>query len=129
MRLVLDTHALIWLVHAPERLGSAATDAVTAPDAVVLASHVSLGEMAIKRRLGKLDGIDRPAMAWFTKYVPDSGLHQLPIEARHLGAVESLPLLHGDPFDRLLIAQTLQQGATIVTCDDLVSQYDVASIW
>jgi len=102
---------------------------LSARDATVFASHVSLWEMAIKRGLGKLDGIDRPALDWFETYVPASGLRQLPIDARHLGSVESLPPLHGDPFDRLLVAQAQQIAGTIVTRDDLVSQYDVNSLW
>jgi PIN domain nuclease of toxin-antitoxin system len=129
MRLLLDTHALIWLVAAPDRLGEAARDALTTDGVEAHASHVSLWEMAMKRRIGKLDELGRSAGGWFETYVPKSRLKQLPITAAHLAAVESLPLLHGDPFDRLIVAQALGDGFTIVTRDELVSQYDVPVIW
>ena len=93
------------------------------------ASHVSLWEMAIKQRLGKLGELDRPALEWFGHYVAKSGLRELSIAARHLGAVESLPAKHNDPFDRLLVAQARQEGLSIVTLDELVSQYDVDVVW
>ena len=129
MRLLLDTHVLIWIVMAPDRVGAKARAAIAADGAEVHASHVSLWEIAIKRRLGKLEQIDRPALDWFRHYVAVSNLRQLPIHAEHLGAVETLPHLHGDPFDRLLVAQTAREHMTIVTQDDLVTQYDIATIW
>ena len=129
MRLLLDTHALIWAVQSPERLGDKARTALTTDDAEVYASHVSLWEMAIKRRIGKLDELDRPALEWFETYVPKSNMLQLPIGLVHLGAIESLPMKHNDPFDRLLVAQAHHEGLTVVTHDDLVSQYDIDVIW
>jgi PIN domain nuclease of toxin-antitoxin system len=128
MRLLLDTHALIWLVMAPDRLGHRARAAITANVAEVYASHVSLWEMAIKRRLGKLEVLDRPAVEWFREFVPRSNLRQLTIAAEHLREVESLPLLHGDPFDRMIVAQAVVEGLTIVTHDPLVVQYAVETI-
>jgi PIN domain nuclease of toxin-antitoxin system len=129
VRLLLDTHALIWLVHAPERLSTAATAAVTAEGAEVHASHVSLWEMAIKRGNGKLGELDRPAADWFEHFVPRSGLRPLPIAATHLGAVEHLPLLHRDPFDRLLVVQAQHERLELVTADPLVAQYTVDVVW
>jgi PIN domain nuclease of toxin-antitoxin system len=129
VRYLLDTHALIWAVMAPSRLGAEARAAITAEGAEVYASHVSLWEIAIKRRIGKIDEIDGSAMEWFETYVPKSHLRQLSISPRHLGAVEFLPLLHGDPFDRLLVVQARLEGLSIVTRDNLVTQYDVNSVW
>ena len=129
MRLLLDTHALIWAVVAPERLGEAAHAAMVADGAEVYASHVSLWEMAIKRRTGKLNGLDRSAIEWFETFVPKSRILQLPIAAGHLGAVEFLPARHSDPFDRLLVAQARHEGLVIVTHDELVTRYDVEVIW
>lgn len=129
MRLLLDTHALIWAVMAPDRVGAAARAAITADGGEVYASHVSLWEIAIKRRLGKLEQIDRSALDWYRHYVAVSNLRQLAIHAEHLGAVETLPHLHGDPFDRLLVAQAAREHMTIVTHDDLVTQYDITTIW
>lgn len=129
MRLLLDTHALIWLVQAPERLGRDAHEAITAGDAEVHASHVSLWEMAIKRSTGRLGELDRRAVDWFEHFVPRSGLRQAPITAGQLGAVEELPRLHNDPFDRLLVVQALHEGMTLVSLDRLVTQYDVDVVW
>ena len=129
MRLLLDTHVLIWIVMAPDRVGAKARAAIAADGAEVYASHVSLWEIAIKRRLGKLEQIDRPALDWFRRCGAGSSLRQLPLHGEHLGAGEALPHLHGDPFDRLLVAQTAREHMTIVTQDDLVTQYDIATIW
>jgi PIN domain nuclease of toxin-antitoxin system len=129
VRLLLDTHALIWAVTAPEKLGEAARAALVAEGAEVYASHVSLWEMAIKRRIGKLNELDRSAIEWFENFVPKSRMLQLPIAAAHLGALEFLPAKHNDPFDRLLVAQARHDGLAIVTRDELVTQYEVDSIW
>ena len=129
MRLLLDTHALIWAVAAPERLGTDARRAITAEGAEVFASHVSLWEMAIKRRLGKLSELDGSAIDWFETFVPKSQMRPLPIAANHLGAVELLPMSHHDPFDRLLVAQARHERLTIVTRDELIALYDVEVIW
>ena len=129
MRLLLDTHALIWAVDAPERLGEAARAALIAEGAEVYASHVSLWEMAIKRRIGKLNLLDRSAIDWFETFVPRSRMLQLPIAAGHLGAVEFLPATHNDPFDRLLVAQARHEGLVMVTRDELLAQYEIEVIW
>ena len=129
MKLLLDTHVLIWAVHSPDRLGDDARGALTTDDAEVYASHVSLWEMAIRRRAGKLHQLDRSAADWFAYFVPRSGLRQLAISARHVGAVEDLPLIHKDPFDRLLVTQARHGDMALVTSDGLVSQYDVEVIW
>ena len=129
MTLVLDTHALVWLVHDPKRLGDSANRELSAPGAVVHASHVSMWEMAIKRRIGKPIGTDRPAAEWFDTYVAASGLRELAIDRTDLAAVETLPLHHGDPFDRLLVAQTRRLGARLVTTDGRISEYDVETLW
>ncbi len=129
MKLLLDTHALIWAVQSPERLGERARTALSTNGAEVYASHVSLWEMAIKRRTGKLDQLDRKAADWFDHFVPRSGFRQLPIAASHLGAVEDLPLIHNDPFDRLLVTQARHGEMALVTGDGRVSQYDIEVIW
>jgi PIN domain nuclease of toxin-antitoxin system len=129
MKLLLDTHALLWLAMAPERLGEAATRAVTAPGAEVYASHVSLWEMAIKRRQGKLQELDSTALEWFDKVVRKSKLIGLPLAAKHLGLLEVLPRLHADPFDRLLVAQARTEQLVIVSQDPLITVYNVDTIW
>ena len=81
MRLLLDTHALIWVVQSPQQLGDDARAALIADDAEVYASHVSLWEMAIKRGVGRLEQLERKAGDWFEHFVPRSGLRPLPIAA------------------------------------------------
>lgn len=129
MRILLDTHALLWLVMEPDRLSRPVHREIVAPDAEVMASHVSPWEMAIKRGRGRLDVLDRPAQEWFEHYVPLSGLRPLPIRPAHLGGVEHLPDHHRDPFDRLLVAQARSEGLTLVTADEQLSRYDVDRLW
>jgi PIN domain nuclease of toxin-antitoxin system len=129
VRLLLDTHALIWLVLTPDRLSKKVRKALTAPNVEVFASHVSLWEMAIKRRQGKLTELDRPALPWFEHYVSASHVRTMSILPAHLGATESLPLVHGDPFDRLLIAQATVEHLSLVTADTLMNGYDIATLW
>ncbi len=129
MKYLLDTHALIWAHVAPERLTETGRTAIGAPGAAVYASHVSLWEMAIKRRLGKLPDLHMPAAAWFESVVPQMRLLSLNILPAHLGLLEDLPLHHGDPFDRLLVAQAIHGGMVFVTCDDKIAPYDVPTIW
>ncbi len=131
MRFLLDTHALIWFISDADRLSQKAVTAIRDGDAVY-ASHVSLWEMAIKSRSGKLT-IDGSrfvgAGAWFARNVPKAKLLELPIAAGHLGAVEFLPNHHRDPFDRLLVAQAEIEKLTLITCDELIAPYGVATLW
>ncbi len=129
MRLLLDTHALIWVVVAPAKLSEPVKSALTADDAEVFASHVSLWEMAIKAGQGRLDVLDRSAFDWFEHYIPASGLKVLQISAEQIGAVENLPELHRDPFDRLLVTQAVVSDFKLVTKDRLIQQYDVPTLW
>lgn len=129
MRLLLDTHALIWAVQSPERLSRRALAALTTDSAEVYASHASLWEMAIKRGFGRLGGLDRTAGDWFEHFVPRSGFRPLPITVSHLAAVEELPRLHHDPFDRLLVVQAGEGAMALITADSHITQYDVDVIW
>lgn len=120
MRLLLDTHALLWSLARSERLRAETRRAIRDSSNEVFVSAASAWEMAIKAALGKLDA-------------PDDLEHQmrlnrfegLPVTVRHGLAVRSLPTLHKDPFDRLLVAQGQVEGLRVVTRDPLVRQYDV----
>ncbi len=129
MKYLLDTHALIWAYAAPERLSDDVRATVGAEGVTVYASHVSLWEMAIKRRIGKMPGLTMPAVTWFESVVPRMNLRSLAILPAHLGMLEDLPLHHGDPFDRLLVAQAINEAMTFVTCDPKIDPYDVATLW
>lgn len=107
-----------------ERLGKDAIVAISAPDAQVLISAVVVWEVAIKRRLGKLD-----APADLLERLERAGVDLLPITARHADRVGSLPMHHRDPFDRLLVAQAEVDGLKIVSADGGLAVYGVDVLW
>ena len=120
MRLLLDTHALLWSLAAPERLDPDARQAIEDARSAVLVSAASVWEMAIKAALGKLttpDDLDDQLRL--------NRFDVLPITLAHARAVEHLPPLHRDPFDRMLVVQAQVEGLTLVTRDRLVQQYAV----
>jgi len=121
VKLLLDTHVLIWW-DAGEELSADAHEAIGAATDVYV-SAASAWEVSIKRALGTLSGartVSEAAVA--------SGFAELPILMRHAEAVERLPLLHRDPFDRLLVAQAQVERLVIVTRDPEIVQYDVESV-
>jgi PIN domain nuclease of toxin-antitoxin system len=117
---LLDTHALLWWLEDNPQLGAGAREVVADPASVVFVSAVSVWEIAIKRAIGKLRAPDG-----LTDRIDDAGFERLPVGFDHAERVGSLPLHHGDPFDRLLVAQALVEGATLVTSDRLIEAYDV----
>lgn len=124
MKLLLDTHVLLWSATDPERLAAGARAAVEDGANDVSISIVVAWEIAIKQSLGKLD-LPSPAEEW----LPDV-LRRTGIEVSELGLaaalrVRALPWHHRDPFDRLLVAQALEQGCTIVTHDRAFEAYGV----
>jgi PIN domain nuclease of toxin-antitoxin system len=126
VRLLLDTHVFLWLQTEPERLGDHLT-LVEDGGTTLLVSAASSWEIAIKYGLGRLPLPDPPE-----RYVPTRmraiGAEALPIEHEHALAVASLPALHRDPFDRLLIVQAVAAGATILTADAAVTQYPAETL-
>lgn len=124
MTLLLDTHAFIWAAVSPERLPDATRQRVVDGTTTVLVSAVTSWEIAIKRAMGSIQF--RPTVA---EVVEALAFTPLPITIEHAAAVEDLPPLHRDPFDRLLVAQARLEGATLVTGDARIRAYDVASRW
>ena len=121
MKLLLDTHLLLWAAGEPQRLSKPARRLIDNPDNELLFSAASLWEVAIKRRLGREDfKVDARLLR---RGLLDNGYSDLPIISDHVVATESLPLLHRDPFDRILVAQATVEGVTLLTMDSLVSQY------
>jgi PIN domain nuclease of toxin-antitoxin system len=127
VNLLLDTHIFLWLQTDPERLGEH-LPIVQDERTELLLSAVSSWEIAIKYQLGKLPLPEAPE-----RYVPDRmravGAQALAIEHPHALAVATLPPLHRDPFDRLLVAQATLLGLTIVTADPAVAQYPIPTLW
>jgi PIN domain nuclease of toxin-antitoxin system len=121
MKLLLDTHLLLWAAGETQRLSKPARTLIGNPDNELLFSAASLWEVAIKRRLGRADfKVDARLLR---RGLLDNGYSELPIISDHVVATESLPLLHRDPFDRILVAQATVEGITLLTIDSLVSQY------
>jgi PIN domain nuclease of toxin-antitoxin system len=120
VRVLLDTHTLVWAATTPERLGSSAD--VLADADVRLVSAVSIWELAIKQHLGKLS-VGSDVRAWMRRVTSELVLDHLPVTADHAAAVEHLPDVHRDPFDRLLVAQAVAEGAVLLTADDRLTAY------
>jgi PIN domain nuclease of toxin-antitoxin system len=121
VKLLLDTHLLLWAAGEPQRLSKQARTLIDNPDNELLFSAASLWEVAIKRGLGRDDfKVDARLLR---RGLLDNGYSELPIISDHVVATESLPPIHKDPFDRILVAQATVEGITLLTIDSLVSQY------
>jgi len=128
MKLLLDTHTALWWVNEHEKLSSKA-GAMLLDDAHTLyISIVSAWEIAIKVSLGKLNEFDGGVKAFLAK-TEDMPVFLLTVLPRHVEIVETLPLIHRDPFDRLLVATAKAEGMTILTADENIHQYDVPFVW
>lgn len=121
MKLLLDTHLLLWAATTPEHLSPLARQLIESADNELLFSAASLWEVAIKAGLGRADfQVDARLLR---RGLLDNGYAELPIGSNHAVAVAALPPIHKDPFDRLLIAQATVEGITLLTADALVAQY------
>lgn len=123
-RLLVDSHVLLWHVRDDPRLGPGPTAAIEADDAEVFVSIAGLWEIAIKSALGRLD-----APADLPRRIQELGFELLPVSAEHAWQVRSLPHHHGDPFDRLMIAQAQLERLPIVSADAAFGKYEVTVIW
>ncbi len=118
--MLLDSHALLWWLADSPRLGPQAREAIAAPANEVLVSAASLWEIAIKRALGRIEGIDDLA-----ERLVAEDFAELPIRWSHAIRAGALPRLHDDPFDRVLIAQAHEEGLVLVSSDAAIARYDV----
>ena len=121
MKLLLDTHLLLWAAGNPGRLPVAARSVIEDPQNELIFSSASLWEIAIKHGLGR--GDFRVDARLLRRGLLDNGYGELPITSEHAVALDSLPSIHMDPFDRILIAQSMVEGITLLTADPLVAQY------
>ncbi|MER8784570.1 type II toxin-antitoxin system VapC family toxin [Mesorhizobium sp. M0323] len=120
MKLLLETHLLLWAAGEPEKLPPALAEIENADNHLTF-SVATPWEIAIKRGLGRPDF--RVDARLLRRGLMDNGYHELPITGEHAVAVEGLPPIHKDPFDRILIAQSIVEGITLLTVDVLVAQY------
>lgn len=127
MKLLLDTHAFMWCDSEPEKLSRRVQELCKDPENILLLSVVSIWEMQIKSQLGKLKL--RMPLPELIREQQENGIEILPVEPNHTFALDSLPNHHKDPFDRLLIAQAIVEGAVLVSADPLIKQYPVSVEW
>jgi PIN domain nuclease of toxin-antitoxin system len=128
MRLLLDTHVLLWWHDQPARLTDTAYGAMNDLGNDVFISVVNGWEIQIKAQLGKLT-LSKPLSVILQEEQATNGFRLLPVTMDHVYALDSFPLHHRDPFDRLLIAQAHQEGLTLVTHDSKLSAYSVSLLW
>ena len=120
MRILLDSHTLLWWMGDTEKIKPSAREQIADPRNEVLVSAISIWEIGLKRSKGKLRVPEN-----FADFLPENGLLALPFSAAHAQASISLPAIHGDPFDRALIAQCQLESLTFATRDAVMSSYNI----
>jgi PIN domain nuclease of toxin-antitoxin system len=121
MRLLLDTHILLWALGDPARLPVSAQQVIVDPANHVLFSAASIWEIAIKSVLGRIDFVASPEE--IARVAVESGFDELPVRAQHAALTARLPRHHRDPFDRLLVAQAMTEPARLLTVDEALRPY------
>jgi len=127
MKAILDTHAFLWALAGDARMSRHARDIFAGPADLSL-SIASIWEILIKVQSGKLN-FPRPAGPYLLSQMADNRIRTLPISIDHLLALERLPMHHRDPFDRMLIAQSMEEDWPIITADPMFKQYPIRVIW
>jgi len=128
VRLLLDTHTLIWAVDDPAKLGPDATSVLQAASNDLLLSAGTIWEIGIKVGLGKLS-LSLPFQQWMEQAIHDLGASVLPITVEYVAVQSGLPAHHGDPFDRLLAAQAQVESVPLVSTDAVFDQYGINRVW
>ena len=121
MKLLLDTQLLLWAASTPDRLSSSARKLLNNPKNELLFSAASMWEITIKNSLGREDFRVEPRL--LRRGLLDNGYSELPVTSEHAVNVDTLPPLHRDPFDRLLVSQALCEGVTLLTADPQLARY------
>jgi PIN domain nuclease of toxin-antitoxin system len=121
MKLLLDTHLLLWASGQPDKLSRPARKLLDDPESELLFSAASLWEIAIKNTLGRSDLKVEPRV--LRRALLDNGYTELPVTSEHTVSIDTLPPIHKDPFDRLLVAQALTEGITLLTTDTQLVRY------
>lgn len=122
MKLLLDTQVLLWAASGSKRITPALRRLLMDARHELLFSAASMWEVAIKHSLGRDDFRAEPTV--LRRGLLDNGYQELPITGQHAVAVAALPVIHRDPFDRLLVAQAMIEGITLVTADEMLGRYD-----
>ena len=123
MKILLDTHVLVWALSSPERIKPKVQDLLVYTDNIVFVSIASLWELQIKKSLNKISLPDD-----FISQLQENGFELLDINYKHIAKLAELPLIHRDPFDRMLVAQTIHENLSLVTNDLEIMKYNVKII-
>ncbi|MDD5265201.1 MAG: type II toxin-antitoxin system VapC family toxin [Candidatus Bipolaricaulis sp.] len=128
MRVLLDTHTLLWWIAEDARLSPRARDVMADGRNVLLVSAASGWEIAIKVGLGRIE-LPRPIAAFLSEQLRQNQMDVLPVQMSHALRVQELPPLHRDPFDRMLVAQSQLERLPILTADPSIARYDAEVVW
>ena len=123
MKLLLDTHILLWWLEDNKKLSKKCRSLIETPDNLVFVSAASVWEVGVKKALGKIECPDN-----LVEEITASGFEELPLKFLHADKVEQLPLLHKDPFDRMLIAQAITESMVLVSNDQQIVKYDQVKV-
>ncbi len=127
MRVLLDTHVFLWALTDSPKLSVAQKDVLESESNEVYLSVISIWELLIKVKSGKL-ALPEPVVAYLTKQIKENHITLLTIRVAHLAKLESLPLRHRDPFDRMLAAQSLAENMPLLSVDPRMPEYGVEVI-
>jgi PIN domain nuclease of toxin-antitoxin system len=128
VKVILDTHTFLWWITDSDRLSARASAILSAPENTLLLSAASAWEIVLKQQIGKIK-LPGPAEKYIPSQLTLNRIDTLPISLGHALRLADLPMHHRDPFDRILIAQSIAERVPIVTADPQFAQYTVKTIW
>ena len=128
MKILLDTHAFLWAITEDAQLSLRAREIFTARTSELFLSIASIWEILIKVQLKKLP-LTKPVVPFLREQLANNNIHVLPIVLDHVARLEDLPVHHRDPFDRILVAQSLEEGWPLLSADPLLARYPTELIW
>ena|SRR5437660_3726180 len=128
MKILLDTHAFLWAITEDAQLSVRAREIFTARTSELFLSVASIWEILIKVQLKKLP-LTKPVVPFLREQLANNNIHVLPIVLDHVARLEDLPVHHRDPFDRILVAQSLEEGWPLLSADPLLARYPAELIW
>jgi len=128
VKVLLDTHVFLWAIREDERLSSKAREIFIAGRNELLLSVASIWEILLKVQVGKIR-FEESAVGYLKRQILKNNIRMLPILIDHVAYLESLPLHHRDPFDRILVAQCMEGSLSLLSADPLMKRYSVPVIW
>lgn len=128
MRVLLDAHVFLWSADHVERLPPSVYDLISDARTGIVVSVATTWELTIKALSGKLT-LPKPPNEHFLEHAERFGCELLPVHQRHVAALQELPGIHADPFDRMLVAQALVEDLGLVTGDEILKRYPIRTIW